>query len=136
MDEKPTWTHPWHTIRNVFHGLPEFALGPPPRGRPKANYNELCFKEPIFHLDENQGPSQLHGRNTWLASEVTMISTPLIVDQPCPRRYVAFFGFSKTFVFHGDHMSILEQHNIIQIHNCVMWGLTTLCGTFPIFILK
>ena len=27
---------------DMFHGLPEIALGPPPRGRPDANSNNPC----------------------------------------------------------------------------------------------
>ena len=44
----------------MFHGLSEFALGPPPRGRFWRKFQQtMSFESRVQPLDESQGPSQL-----------------------------------------------------------------------------
>ena len=51
----------------MFHALLEFASCPPSRGRPRT-IPENRVRD--TSLDENQGPSQLHGHGPWLVCEV------------------------------------------------------------------
>ena len=47
----------------MFPGPPNFASSPPPRGKPDATSNTMSM---VWPLDENQGPSRVHGHNPWL----------------------------------------------------------------------
>jgi hypothetical protein len=54
----------------MCHGMLEFALGPPPRGRHDAKlWQTMSVARPS---NENQGPSQIHGHNLWFIHEVVL----------------------------------------------------------------
>ena len=56
--------------KKVLHGLLEFTFDPPPRSRHDSSSSKPSSM--VWPLEENQGPSQLHGHNLWLMWAVAL----------------------------------------------------------------
>ena len=110
--------------KKVLHGLLEFTFDPPPRSRHDSSSNRPSSM--VWPLEENQGPSQLHGHGLWLVWAVALtmdLQVPL--HHKCKllnsgQHFLESTYFSFSWIKIAKHLvasgRLLEVDNRVVVH--------------------